>query len=50
MRLNGKVAPIAGAVSGIDHAIAKRLAEVGGRAVIVDLDPAKAARSLAVTF
>ena len=44
MRLNGKVAPIISAVSGIDHAIAKRLVEADGRVVIAD-DPAKAGQA-----
>ncbi len=43
MKLNGKVALITGAASGIGHAIAKRYVEAGGRVVIADLDPTKAA-------
>ena len=42
MKLNGKVALITGAASGIGHAIAKRYLEADGRVVIADLDPAKA--------
>jgi 3-hydroxybutyrate dehydrogenase len=45
MKLNGKVALITGAASGIGHAIAKRYVEAGGRVVIADLDPAKAAQA-----
>ncbi len=45
MRLNGKVALITGAASGIGHAIAKRYVEADGRVVIADLDPAKAAQA-----
>ena len=45
MKLNGKVALITGAASGIGHAIAKRYVEADGRVVIADLDPAKAAQS-----
>jgi 3-hydroxybutyrate dehydrogenase len=50
MQLDGKVALITGAASGIGHAIAKRFLEAGGRVVIADLNAegaAKAARSLA---
>src|SRR4029450_8472517 len=45
MKLDGKVALITGAASGIGHAIAKRYLEAGGRVVIADLnvDGAKAA-------
>jgi 3-hydroxybutyrate dehydrogenase len=45
MNLDGKVALVTGAASGIGHAIAKRYLEAGGRAVIADLnvDGAKAA-------
>jgi 3-hydroxybutyrate dehydrogenase len=50
MQLDGKVALITGAASGIGHAIAKRYLEAGGRVVIADLNvdmAAKAARELA---
>jgi len=45
MELDGKVAVITGAASGIGHGIAKRFAQAGGRVVIADLnlDAAKAA-------
>src|SRR5499427_5017049 len=45
MKLDGKVALITGAASGIGHAIAKRFLEADGRVVIADLnlDAAKAA-------
>jgi 3-hydroxybutyrate dehydrogenase len=44
MKLDGKVALITGAASGIGHAIAKRFLEADGRVVIADLnaDGAKA--------
>jgi NAD(P)-dependent dehydrogenase (short-subunit alcohol dehydrogenase family) len=45
MKLNGKVALITGAASGIGHAIAKRYLEADGRVVIADVDPAKAAQA-----
>jgi 3-hydroxybutyrate dehydrogenase len=45
MKLNGKVALITGAASGIGHAIAKRYVEAGGRVVIADLDATKAAQA-----
>ena len=50
MQLNGKVALITGAASGIGHAIAKRYLEAEGRVVIADLNvdgATKAARELA---
>ncbi len=45
MKLDGKVAIVTGAASGIGHAIAKRYVEAGGRVVIADLklEPAEAA-------
>ena len=49
MQLDGKVALITGAASGIGHAIAKRYVEAGGRVVIADLNEdgaAKAAKEL----
>ena len=52
MQLDGKVALITGAASGIGHAIAKRYLEAGGRVVIADLNvegSAKAARELGKT-
>src|SRR4026209_527063 len=45
MKLDGKVALITGAASGIGHAIAKRFLEADGRVVIADLDPAKAVQA-----
>jgi 3-hydroxybutyrate dehydrogenase len=50
MQLNGKVALITGAASGIGHAIAKRYLEADGRVAIADLNldgASKAARELA---
>jgi len=50
MQLDGKVAVITGAASGIGHAIAKRYLEAGARVVIADLNAegaVKAARELA---
>ena len=38
MRLDGKVALVTGAASGIGHAIAKRYVEAGGRVAIADLN------------
>ena len=52
MKLDGKVALITGAASGIGYAIAKRYVEAGGRVVIADLSEdgaAKAAKELAGT-
>jgi len=45
MKLNGKVALITGAASGIGHAIAKRYLEADGRVVIADLDAAAATKA-----
>ena len=39
MKLNGKVALITGAASGIGYAIAKRYLDVHGRVIIADLNP-----------
>ena len=50
MKLNGKVALITGAASGIGHAIAKRYVEADGRVVIADLDPTKAAQGSLVSM
>lgn len=50
MTLNGKVALVTGAASGIGFAIAKRYVEAGGRVALADLNTegaAKAARELA---
>jgi 3-hydroxybutyrate dehydrogenase len=38
MQLNGKVAIITGAASGIGHAVAERFVEAGGRVAIADVD------------
>ena len=43
MKLDGKVALITGAASGIGHAIAKRYLEADGRVVIADLNAGAAA-------
>jgi 3-hydroxybutyrate dehydrogenase len=45
MKLDGKVALITGAASGIGYAIAKRFLEAGGRAVIADLSDDAARRA-----
>jgi 3-hydroxybutyrate dehydrogenase len=45
MKLDGKVALITGAASGIGHAIAKRFVEADGRVVIADLSADAARRS-----
>lgn len=49
MKLDGKVAIVTGAASGLGHAIAKRYVEAGGRVVIADIkmeEAEKAAREL----
>ena len=49
MKLDGKVAIVTGAASGLGHAIAKRYVEAGGRVVIADIkieQAEKAAREL----
>jgi 3-hydroxybutyrate dehydrogenase len=49
MKLNGKVAIVTGAASGIGHAIARRYVQAGGRVVIADIkmeQAEKAAREL----
>ncbi len=45
MKLDGKVALITGAASGIGHAIAKRYLAAGGRVVIADIDAEAASRA-----
>jgi len=47
MQLNGKVALITGAASGIGHAIAMRYLEAGGRVVIADLNAEGATKAAA---
>ena len=52
MKLDGKVALVTGAASGIGHEIAKRYVEAGGRVVIADLNAdgaTKAAKELGDT-
>ena len=52
MKLDGKVALVTGAASGIGHAIAKRYVKAGGRVVIADLNAdgaAAAAKEIGVT-
>src|SRR4249919_3569022 len=49
MKLDGKVAIVTGAASGIGHAIARRYVQAGGRVVIADIkmeQAEKAAREL----
>ena len=45
MKLDGKVALITGAASGIGHAIARRYVEAGGKVIIADLNADGAAKS-----
>jgi 3-hydroxybutyrate dehydrogenase len=47
MKLNGKVALITGAASGIGYSIAKRFLEADGRVVIADLNPEAAKKAAA---
>jgi 3-hydroxybutyrate dehydrogenase len=45
MKLDGKVALITGAASGIGHAVARRYVEAGGKVVIADLNADEAAQA-----
>src|SRR6516165_4546794 len=47
MKLDGKVALITGAASGIGYSIAKRFLEADGRVVIADLNPEAAKKAAA---